>query len=379
MNELHIYISNEIGEQTTAESVREQIAINPTAKNVIVHIASPGGSVYQGRQIAAEIAKLPGHKIAIVDSYVGSIATKIANVCDEVQIDPQARYMIHNSAVGTEGDRHELTAAVNELSRIDDELANDYAKKTGLSIDVIKSMMDKETIMSGSEAVKLGFADTLLKPLKAVAYFKTENNIMKDNEISEVKKTSNKILDILNKMLGKSEPKNMAVELEDGTSIFVQSEDGEFEGKPVFLVDAEGQVTQTPAPDGSHKLRDGRTITVENGIVTSVAETSAEEAAAPAAEMDKEKEEMKSKIAELEAKIAASAQAKAEAEAQNKTIMDQVQNLALEVKNLSSLTAGKKFEVDKGYVAPKGKDVNPEPVAKSTLDGFANYLSTIKK
>jgi hypothetical protein len=59
--------------------------------------------------------------------------------------------------------------------------------------------------------------------------------------------------------------------------------------------------------------------------------------------------------------------------------MDQVQSLALEVKNLSSLTAGKRFEVDKGYVAPKGKDVNPEPVAKSSLDGFANYLSTIKK
>lgn len=371
MEELHIYISNEIGTHTTAYSVRDQISINPDAKTIYVHIASPGGSVYQGRQIAAEIAKLSGRKIAIIDSYVGSIATKIANVCDEVQIDPQARYMIHNSAVGVEGDRHEVQSAFNELNRIDEELASDYAKKTGLSVDEIKLMMDKETIMSGSEAVKLGFADLLLEPIKAVAYFKLENKSMEQNEIQEVKQTSNKILEIVNKILGvsKSEPKNMAVELADGATIFIESEDGEFEGKRAFVVDAEGEVTSTPAPDGTHELRDGRSITVSEGVITSV-----QEAVEPEAVMDEEKEKMRARIAELEAQIAGATTAKTEVELQNKSMMDQVKALAKEVETLSSLTVGKAFEAEKGHVAPKNKDTQPQPSSGSNLDDFTNRI-----
>jgi ATP-dependent protease ClpP protease subunit len=375
MDELNLYISGEIGFETTADGVREQIKQNASASLVFVHIASPGGGVYQGRQISAILKNLSGKTVAMIDSYCGSIATQIALSCDEVRIDPQARFMIHNSATAIEGNKEEMKKAVTELARIDQELAQVYVQKTGLPIETVNEMMVSERIMTGEEAVKLGFADTLLQPMKAVAKFELEYiDKMEQNEIQEVQKSTNKILDMMNKFMGvksdeQQEPKNIAVELADGATVFVRSEDGEFEGKQAYMVDADGEVTETPAPDGTHALRDGRSITVENGIITSVQETP------EAMEDDKEKEEMKAKIAELEAKLKAEVTAKAEAEVVNNTMMEQMKQLSEEVKNLSSLTVGKPFEADKGHVAPPSKDATPEAPTGHKMDAFAKQLT----
>jgi hypothetical protein len=83
-------------------------------------------------------------------------------------------------------------------------------------------------------------------------------------------------------------PVNIELTLADGAQIFVDSEDGELEGKA------------TDAPDGTHQLQDGRSITVEGGVVVSVQEA---EAAAMEDGADAEKEAMKEQIAQLQMQL----------------------------------------------------------------------------
>ena len=59
----------------------------------------------------------------------------------------------------------------------------------------------------------------------------------------------------------------LEIELDNGALIYVETEDGEIEGKRAFMV-----ATGEPAPDGNHNLIDGRTITVQGGVIVSVSE-----------------------------------------------------------------------------------------------------------
>lgn len=81
-----------------------------------------------------------------------------------------------------------------------------------------------------------------------------------------------KAINELKDLVTKKSSNMIELTLEDGTRVYVDSDDGELEGKRILLMNEDGQVTDTPAPDGNHRLRDGRTISVEDGLVTGVRE-----------------------------------------------------------------------------------------------------------
>jgi len=69
-----------------------------------------------------------------------------------------------------------------------------------------------------------------------------------------------------------SKPENMSMALEDGTKIYVFSEDQSLIGKRVVLADEDMNPTDQPAPEGEHVLSDSRTITVKDGLIVDVKE-----------------------------------------------------------------------------------------------------------
>lgn len=119
--------------------------------------------------------------------------------------------------------------------------------------------------------------------------------------------------------------KNLALELEDGNTINIDSEDGEFVGKP------------TDAPDGTHKLRDGRTITVAGGIVSAITEAVAEDNAV--AMGDDEMEKMKAEIVALKAELEAANASKAEAVASSEAFAKRVEGELTAIKSYISTNA----------------------------------------
>ena len=158
----------------------------------------------------------------------------------------------------------------------------------------------------------------------------------------------------------KDEISNIDLSLADGTTIFVESEDGELEGKNAFTVDEEGNPTEEAVANGVHELQDGRSITVEDGVVMSVQES--------------EEEDLNNKIAELEAKMAEMAQEKEAAEAKVTESQQEIKALAEEFKNLSKLTVGDQSPPKKPIIKAKNR-FEEEPDKGHPLDSFAKYLN----
>jgi len=70
--------------------------------------------------------------------------------------------MIHNAWVTARGDRNDFIYLADYLKPFDSAMANLYAEKSGIEAEKITEYMDKETWFNGSEALELGFANSLL-------------------------------------------------------------------------------------------------------------------------------------------------------------------------------------------------------------------------
>jgi ATP-dependent Clp protease, protease subunit len=130
--------------------------------DVLLYINSPGGDVFEGREMQAVIAAYPGKVTAVVQGLAASAATMVAMAASDTQIVKGSRYMIHNGWTLAMGDRHDMEAVRNLLAGFDAELANEYAAQTGATAAQAAAWMDAETWFTAEEAVTNGFASKVL-------------------------------------------------------------------------------------------------------------------------------------------------------------------------------------------------------------------------
>jgi len=254
------------------------------------------------------------------------------------------RFLIHNPTMFTEGEAKDIEGAAEEVERIKNDLIRVYVSKTGMTELQVSELMNKDELLTPEEARKLRFVDEVLEPLKAVAKFDINNKSMSkekgDNALEKMLASmEQKTSDMYNKLFPK--PKNETLELADGGSVFVETEDGELPGKRVFMVDEEGNPTEEPAPNGTHNLIDGRSIVVEDGIVQSVEETSAEDA-------------LKEKIKDLETEILSLKDEKKESEDNQDELKATLSEVVQEIQNMKKYVPDNK-RPPKALIKPKNK------------------------
>ena len=267
--EATINITSEIGVVTTFMDVLTAIHENKEATAYAFVIDSEGGYVDEGFRIARLIEGLdkPTRTVAV---RVASIANVIFLASENRSAVKGAEFMVHMASFQPPaGNADDLRAWAEMLDREDTKIRSYLAEKTGMSDMQIAEAMKHDTYINENQARALGFFNAVNR-LRCVAKFvsKTNENMADDKE-------ARSLLKQIRDMLGfKVDAKNVEITLEDGDSIMVESDDGELEGKP------------TNAPNGTHKLKDGRSITVADGVVTSVQEASAEDAEGETPESD---------------------------------------------------------------------------------------------
>jgi len=383
--ENHIFIYNEIGTfGNSPDEIQSEINKIPDADELIIHISSPGGDVFAGWTIG-NILKGSDKKITvIIEGLCASIATYIALQADEVQMAETARFMIHNPAIMLQGDASDLKAAAEQLESIKTDLVNLYKTKTKLSNKKISEMMDEETWLTPKEAKELGFIDSIITGAKAVAKLETKNiHKMKDTKDTKDKELnmesiSKKFLDGLDNIVKNIQKitgaeHGMILDLEDGSQIFIDSDDGELEGKAAFTVDEEGNQTETKAPEGTHLLADGRSITINvDGIIESVQEADAEQkdkAAEVTAALNKEVDELKAKLEDKkinEKKLAD----------EMEVMKTNTASVITEINNLKKMTVGGPPIIAKGNIKPINK-ANQAQIAKEI--GLSGWVKDFMK
>jgi ATP-dependent Clp protease protease subunit len=131
-----------------------------------LRINSPGGDVFAAQAICQAIRDTGAKVIAHIDGYAASAATVIATAADEVEIADGGFYMIHNAWTWAMGNANDMTSTAGLLSKIDASLAGQYAKKSGMSVEDLRTAMDAETWYTAEEAVAAGLVDRIAEGKK---------------------------------------------------------------------------------------------------------------------------------------------------------------------------------------------------------------------
>lgn len=128
-------------------------------KDVTVRINSPGGDMFEGIAI---YNMLRGHKAKVTVEVLGwaaSAASIIAMAGDEIRMGLGTFMMVHNAWGVVVGNRHDMREAATLFDGFDAAIADIYEARTAMKRADIEKLMDAETFMGPSEAVKNGFAD----------------------------------------------------------------------------------------------------------------------------------------------------------------------------------------------------------------------------
>ncbi|ANK63368.1 hypothetical protein AYR56_05350 [Loigolactobacillus backii] len=145
------------------EKVANQLATAESSDTVELQIASNGGDVFAASEIYTLLKSCQAKVTATIQGLAASAASVIAVAADTVQISPTAQIMIHKAWSGMDGGNSDALAHESQvLDGIDQSIANAYEAKTGLDNGKLLNLMSNETWLGAKDAVKLGFADSIM-------------------------------------------------------------------------------------------------------------------------------------------------------------------------------------------------------------------------
>ncbi|MBU1567710.1 MAG: Clp protease ClpP [Proteobacteria bacterium] len=160
-DEAILFIYDEIGYWgVTAKDFCADLA-GVTAKNITLHLNSPGGDVFDGFAI---YNSLKSHSATVnikVEGLAASIASIILMAGDVREIAKNSFVMVHNAWVYSGGNAKEMRKMADTLEKIDDQIVNTYITTTGKGESEIRSLMDNETWLNAEEALSNGFASAI--------------------------------------------------------------------------------------------------------------------------------------------------------------------------------------------------------------------------
>lgn len=172
---------------TSPSTVREELeAAGGDEVEVIVN--SPGGSVYAGNEIYAQLKSYSGKSVGKIVSLAASAASYAVLGCDTVVISPLGQIMIHNAWTRVFGDYRDMEHTADYLQKVDTSIINVYRLKTGKTEDELRAMMDKETWMTAQEALEHKFVDEILfDDQKQLAASASTSNMLPPEVINKIR------------------------------------------------------------------------------------------------------------------------------------------------------------------------------------------------
>ena len=161
------------------------------AKEITVKINSPGGQIMQGMQIYNAILEVPCKVNTMNIGIAASIAACIFQAGRKRYAYDYSLTMIHNAYDSKNGDTNKVIEKFNQA------VCMMLARKTNKTETEIRSMMMRETWMTGAECLTMGFCDEIINSA----------DINMPRKISAENKTAFEMYHHINNMLKVSENK----------------------------------------------------------------------------------------------------------------------------------------------------------------------------
>lgn len=362
MAQHHIYIYDAIDPfwGINAKSIIDEVnqAKLEKADEIVMHINSPGGSVFEGFAIYNTIRSSGIRTVAKIEGVCASIATLIALAADSVEMGQYSQFMIHNPFSMVEGDADKMRQQAEVLANIESQLIDAYKRKTKKDEQEIRDLMKAETWFTAEQAKDAGFVDIISEPVSIAALYtnKSKNKMSKDKN-SVAAKFEALAAKIQAFIEGEESPKNGMMKLRDADTVLHWAGEEIIEGSTKVFTD---EAMETPAPEGDHVLEDGKMITVSaDGTVVRVLEPEASALAQLQAENAALKEQLQNMTAELE-----------NVKNSNK---EQMSALLTEVENLKKVAIGNPVNVK-----PSAPVRNEKPKTVAEPNKWAGMVEFIK-
>lgn len=171
-----IYIYDQIGEDwwtgagVTAKGFLNDLA-GIKAREIALHVNSPGGSVFDGIAIHNALVNHPAKITTYIDGIAASIASVIALAGEKVVMADNALFMIHLPWGSVQGTAEDMRKQADVLDKITETLVNTYANRTGGDRGEILAALVAETWYSASEATAAGYVDEISGAQRIAAHF----------------------------------------------------------------------------------------------------------------------------------------------------------------------------------------------------------------
>lgn len=157
------------GKGVDASSVKAKLDQFGELDEITLRINSPGGNVFHGLAIYNLLATHPARKIVYVDGLAASAASLIAMAGDEIVMNSGSLMMVHEASMIVSGQKGDLENAIRMLESVNSSCTAIYAQKTGLSEEVVRSLLKATTWMTDAQAVEKKFAHRINSSTKAAA------------------------------------------------------------------------------------------------------------------------------------------------------------------------------------------------------------------
>lgn len=313
-------------------------AIPKGDNSIDVRIHCDGGSVVEGWGIYDRLRATGKDITCTVEGNAASMATVILMAApkERRRAYKNAQICVHNPwvpayALGDTLTAAELEKAASDLKETQEKMLNLYVERCECNKEEMQALMDEDKYIGVDRAMELGLIGEIIAPASAkkqglVFNNKKENKMAEKNEKVEVKAS---LLDRALAKLGLKNIEELAKGLDlstsDGQTLTVEREDGE------------PQIGDKASPDGTFEMPDGKTIVVNDGVITDIKTSSnGGDEGGEGSDLEKRVAELENEVKELQEKLESSENARKQAEAMAKTQED------LRILNAVKIAGGEK-------------------------------------
>lgn len=238
-------------------------------KEIELSINSPGGNCIEGMAIYDRLRSLEGHTIkAEVIGECSSMASVVLMAASVRRMHQNARICIHKPRFA---DFYLPTMTEDEAKRAYEDLHDEtqrlkkiYLDRTSFSEEDLDKLMSEDRYMTAEEALQYGVITEIIQPMTAIK----RQTLNQPTHMSKFTKALRAFAQAMRE--GEDEQQSivaMTLNTEDGSTIEIEREDGEPQ------VGDKAVNTE----DGEHKMADGTTIVITDGVITEIKTAETEE------------------------------------------------------------------------------------------------------
>lgn len=255
--------------QTIAEALATMDEDDDT---IDLRIDCRGGLISAGWAII-DALRATGKTIkATVEGYCGSMAIAVLLAASERAGAKHATLHAHRACFPpyTLADQYndaDLAKLSEDLKAETERMLDWYVERTGADRAELEELMNADKDIDMEEAQRLGFIQSILEPVSALAGRRSWNKqtpknkdmAKKENAIGEAFRALAKAIGLKVDVTDEPAPANYVLVTLNGTELVIDKPEGE-----------EIAVGDAASPDGEYVLEDGRKVKIEGGIITEI-------------------------------------------------------------------------------------------------------------